>query len=1571
MATTYLLMIDGVFGNSKRVGYEGWFDIDSFSLGQSKDSGSVDIQDLSVAFKTDSNSGLTDLLMGVSTGTPFRALQIEGVEMGPKGGLDQTVYKLILNDVFVSSVLDDTLEVVAGFFATTQPGVNLNILESKFNATFDFGKIGIVTPGIKPGTENNYGWDVGADKPLDPATLVSPTIPKSPDGATEPLDYYLLIDGIAGSSTDVGREGWFELEGFSLGQSQVSGRVNIEDLSVTLFGGKAGAILPDLYQGVSTGTPFRALQIEGVIRDPSLGLNQTVYKLTLNDVLISSVSEDAASEGGASINATFDFGKIGLVMNRLNQDGSLGADQTYGWDVGANGTIDPATLVSPLDLPSVGRLGARDYYLLIDGIAGDSTREGYEGWFELNAFSLGQSQVSGRVNIQDLSVSLSGNSGLADLLRGVSTGTPLRALQIEGVNPGSNSPWAYKLTLNDIIVSSVSEDAAGGEKNINATFDFGKIGLVMKNQSVLLDVSLGAEHTYGWDVLANKPLGPATLVSPTMPNSPVVVESPTAYYLFIQGIVGDSTRKGYEGWFELDAFSLGQSQVSGSVNFQDLSVSLSGTAGLTDLLRVVSDPYSQRIEALQIYGVIESPEEGRGQAVYKLTLNEVFVSSLSEDTAGSEKNINATFDFGRIGLTTNSLNPDGSFGVEQTYGWDVGANKPDSISDNTTRYSPVIVASPTNYYLKIAGIKGDLTYEGREGWFDLDAFSFGQSIEGLGRVDIQDLSVSLSGIAGLTGLLQGASNGAKFTSLQIEGETPTIFTQVPKEGGGTTTKTTLGKTVYKLTLNEVFVSSVSGDTAGSEKNINATFDFGKIGLVTNSLNQDGSLGAEQTYAWDVGNNTTLDPATLTTSADDNVFRAPSPTKYYLKIDRIAGDSTDVGREGWFDLDTFSLGQSGAADGGMRPMAKLSLDLLSNVGLTYLLKAVSTGTPIFALQIEGVIGGNPKAAYSLRLNDITVVSVSQDAEGGEKNSNATLIASKILLELNELSSFGNVYDEYGWDFGTNEPLGSIYFANSFNSAPVISSDGGGAAATVSVIENQTIVTRVMATDAEPGFPLTYAIVGGVDASAFAIDQTSGLLTFKAAPDFEAPTDSDGNNVYQVVVQSSDGELKDSQTLNVNVRNSLAPVISSDGGGATATVSVMENQTIVTRVMATDPDAGTALTYAIAGGVDASAFIIDQTSGLLTFKVAPDFEAPTDSDGNNVYQVIVQSSDGEESDNQTLNVNVGNNLAPVISSDGGGATATVSVMENQTIVTRVMATDPDAGTALTYAIAGGVDASAFIIDQTSGLLTFKVAPDFEAPTDSDGNNVYQVIVQSSDGEESDNQTLNVNVGNVAGATITGTEIGDVINSTRTAAGQPLPTGEDDVITGNGGNDALRGGADADTLSGGDGADMVQYNGSAAGVRVNLNVDGLGFQSASGGDADGDVLSGFENAVGSDYADALIGDDANNVLIGGAGADTLTGNGGNDALRGGADADTLSGGDGADMVQYNGSAAGVRVNLNVDGLGFQSASGGDADGDVLSGFENAVGSDYADALIGDDANNVLIGGAGADTLTGNGGN
>jgi serralysin len=54
--------------------------------------------------------------------------------------------------------------------------------------------------------------------------------------------------------------------------------------------------------------------------------------------------------------------------------------------------------------------------------------------------------------------------------------------------------------------------------------------------------------------------------------------------------------------------------------------------------------------------------------------------------------------------------------------------------------------------------------------------------------------------------------------------------------------------------------------------------------------------------------------------------------------------------------------------------------------------------------------------------------------------------------------------------------------------------------------------------------------------FAINASTGVLTFAAAPDFEAPGDAGGDNVYDVVVRASDsGGLSDTQTLAITVTN----------------------------------------------------------------------------------------------------------------------------------------------------------------------------------------------------------------------------------------------------------------------------------------------------------------------------------------------------------------------------------------------------------------------------------------------------
>lgn len=134
----------------------------------------------------------------------------------------------------------------------------------------------------------------------------------------------------------------------------------------------------------------------------------------------------------------------------------------------------------------------------------------------------------------------------------------------------------------------------------------------------------------------------------------------------------------------------------------------------------------------------------------------------------------------------------------------------------------------------------------------------------------------------------------------------------------------------------------------------------------------------------------------------------------------------------------------------------------------------------------------------------------------------------------------------------------------NDAPVFA---GSDYRSFSINENTTSVGSVSATDVDGG-ALTYSIVntGGTDFNKFNIDPVTGALTFKAAPNYENPSDiggSNGNNIYVIDVKVSDGKGgEDIQTIEVTVNNvNEAPVLTP----ATASVAYTEQQASAVKLM----------------------------------------------------------------------------------------------------------------------------------------------------------------------------------------------------------------------------------------------------------------------------------------------------------------------------------------------------------------------------------------------------------------------
>ncbi|MFK8078917.1 MAG: cadherin domain-containing protein [Granulosicoccus sp.] len=202
-------------------------------------------------------------------------------------------------------------------------------------------------------------------------------------------------------------------------------------------------------------------------------------------------------------------------------------------------------------------------------------------------------------------------------------------------------------------------------------------------------------------------------------------------------------------------------------------------------------------------------------------------------------------------------------------------------------------------------------------------------------------------------------------------------------------------------------------------------------------------------------------------------------------------------------------------------------------------------------------------------------------------------------------------------------------------------------TVNVAENQTAVAVASSTDVDDE-TLTYSLGGGEDAALFAIDSSSGVLSFLSAPDRENPIDSDADNVYRVTVYVKDENSgADSRDVKITVTDVNEPpdIV------VPALVDIAENQTAVLTASSIDED-GDKPIYSISEGADAALFVIDSVSGELSFQSAPNFEMPADAARNNIYVATLQVADGQGNrDTSEVSIRVvDQNDAPEIAFNG---------------------------------------------------------------------------------------------------------------------------------------------------------------------------------------------------------------------------------------------------------------------------------------------------------------------------------
>ncbi|HYI45591.1 MAG TPA: calcium-binding protein [Actinomycetota bacterium] len=214
--------------------------------------------------------------------------------------------------------------------------------------------------------------------------------------------------------------------------------------------------------------------------------------------------------------------------------------------------------------------------------------------------------------------------------------------------------------------------------------------------------------------------------------------------------------------------------------------------------------------------------------------------------------------------------------------------------------------------------------------------------------------------------------------------------------------------------------------------------------------------------------------------------------------------------------------------------------------------------------------------------------------------------------------------------------------------------------------------------------------------------------------------------------------------------------------------------------------------------------------------------------------------------------------------------------------------------------------------------------------------------------------VNVNIDQGITTSGSET-DTFTGIEGSTDSPF----NDFIAGDENDNLFISGPGDDHVEAGTGFDFVLYWLADQPMTIDLSS-----QRATGFGNDG--FAGVEGAWGSLVApNRIVGNFASNALLGGLGDDEFLAGNGDDIMQGFTGNDIYDGGAGNyDDAALAGGTSGVQVDLAAG-----TATGSGAD--TLKGIESVEGTEFADVLLGDGANNFLYGLGGNDQLNGGNGN
>ncbi len=157
---------------------------------------------------------------------------------------------------------------------------------------------------------------------------------------------------------------------------------------------------------------------------------------------------------------------------------------------------------------------AVDMFIKIDDIKGESLDKAHKDEVDVLAWSFGMSQSgtthmgggggSGKVSVQDISVTKYVDKSSPNLMGSCCSGKHYKKALLTVRKAGGDKPVEYiKITMEDIIVTSISTGGSGGEDRLteNVSLNFAKF--VMEYTPQDQTGAAGTPIPTGWDIAAN------------------------------------------------------------------------------------------------------------------------------------------------------------------------------------------------------------------------------------------------------------------------------------------------------------------------------------------------------------------------------------------------------------------------------------------------------------------------------------------------------------------------------------------------------------------------------------------------------------------------------------------------------------------------------------------------------------------------------------------------------------------------------------------------------------------------------------------------------------------------------------------------------------------------------------------------------------------------------------------------------------------------------------------------------------------------------------------------------------